>query len=141
MGTLILTQSGGNEGIGLAIPSNVVRSVYKQVRSEGHVHHHGIGVFARNITPALALGLGLDREDGVLMEDILPQSPAESSGLVPGDVVLAVNSKPVQNIRQFALGLYSYAVGENATLEVRGTNRRAPTRFRLLRTCKEVLLI
>jgi serine protease Do len=117
--TLILTQSGGNEGIGLAIPSNVVRSVYQQVRSEGHVHHHGIGVFARNITPALALGLGLEREDGVLIEDIIPQSPAESSGLMPGDIVLTVNSNPVQNIRQFALSLYSYAVGENATLEVR----------------------
>src|ERR1700730_11650812 len=51
--TLILSQSGGNEGIGLAIPSNVVRSVYNQVRTEGHVHHHQIGVSARNITPAL----------------------------------------------------------------------------------------
>ncbi|MEY2428701.1 MAG: serine protease Do, partial [Verrucomicrobiota bacterium] len=52
--TLILSQSGGNEGIGLAIPSNVVRSVYNQVRNDGHVHHHQIGVSARNITPALA---------------------------------------------------------------------------------------
>jgi serine protease Do len=65
--TLILTQSGGNEGIGLAIPSNVVRSVYNQVRNDGHVHHHQIGVSARNITPALASGLGLDREDGVVI--------------------------------------------------------------------------
>jgi serine protease Do len=117
--TRILTQSGGNEGIGLAIPSNVVRSVYKQVRSEGHVHHHGIGVFARDLTPALASGLGLDREGGVLIEDVVPQSPAETSGLMPGDVVLKVNGNPVQNIRQLALSLYSYAVGENATLEIR----------------------
>jgi serine protease Do len=70
--TLILTQSGGSEGIGLAIPSNVVRSVYHQVRSEGHVHHHQIGVSARNMTPALASGLGLDREDGILVEDVIP---------------------------------------------------------------------
>jgi serine protease Do len=117
--TLILSQSGGNEGIGLAIPSNVVRNVYKQVRTEGHVHHHGIGVYARNITPTLALGLGLEREDGVLIEDVAPQSPAESSGLMPGDIVLAVNRNPVQNIRQLALGLYSYAVGDKATLEIR----------------------
>ena len=66
--TLILTQSGGSEGIGLAIPSNVVRNVYNQVRTEGHVHHHQIGVSARNITPALATGLGLDLEEGVLIE-------------------------------------------------------------------------
>jgi len=116
--TLILTQSGGNEGIGLAIPSNVVRSVYNQVRSEGHVHHHQIGVSARNITPALASGLGLDREDGILIEDVIPDAPAASSGLMPGDIVLSVNEKRVQNIRQFALALYSFAVGEEATLEI-----------------------
>ena len=66
--TLILTRSGGSEGIGLAIPSNVVRNVYNQVRTEGHVHHHQIGVSARNVTPALATGLGLDLEEGVLIE-------------------------------------------------------------------------
>src|SRR3989454_390130 len=117
--TLILTQSGGNEGIGLAIPSNLVRPVYSQVRNEGHVLHHAIGVLARNITPALASGLGLDREEGVLIEDVIPQSSAEISGPLPGDIILSVNKKPVQNIRQFALGLYSYAVGENAKLEIR----------------------
>jgi serine protease Do len=116
--TLILTQSGGNEGIGLAIPSNVVRSVYNQVRNEGHVHHHQIGVAARNITPALASGLGLDREDGVLIEDVIPLSPADTAGLMPGDVVLSVNQKRVQNIHQFALGLYSLAIGESARLEI-----------------------
>jgi serine protease Do len=116
--TLILSQSGGNEGIGLAIPSNVIRSVYNQVRNEGHVHHHGIGMSARNITPALASGLGLSREEGVLIEDVIPQGPAQISGLIPGDIVLSVDKKPVQNIRQLALDLYSYAVGENAKLQI-----------------------
>jgi serine protease Do len=116
--TLILTQSGGNEGIGLAIPSNVVRSVYNQVRTEGHVHHHQIGVSGRNITPALASGLGLDHEDGIVIEDVIPQGPAASAGLMPGDIVLSVNEKRVQNIRQFALALYPLAVDEKATLQI-----------------------
>jgi serine protease Do len=116
--TLILTQSGGNEGIGLAIPSNVVRSVYNQVRHEGHVHHHQIGVSARNITPALASGLGLEREDGIVIEDVIPDGPAASAGLMPGDIVLSVNEKLVQNIRQFALSLYPFAVGENVSLQI-----------------------
>jgi len=116
--TLILTQSGGNEGIGLAIPSNVVRSVYNQVRNEGHVHHHQIGVLVRNITPALASAVGLDHEDGVVIEDVIPEGPAAGTGLMPGDIVLSVNNKQVQNIRQFALALYPFAVGENATLEI-----------------------
>jgi serine protease Do len=91
--TLILTQSGGNEGIGLAIPSNVVRSVYHQVRNEGHAHHHQIGASASNITLALASGLGLEREDGVVIEDVIPDGPAASAGLRPGDIVLSVNER------------------------------------------------
>src|SRR6266481_4076722 len=116
--TLILTQSGGNEGVGLAIPSNVVRSVYNQVRNEGHVHHHQIGVSARNITPALSSGLGLERDGGVGLADVIPEGPAASAGLMPGDIVLSVNEKQVQNIRQFALALYPFAVGEKATVEI-----------------------
>ena len=116
--TLILTQSGGNEGIGLAIPSNVVRSVYNQVRNDGHVHHHQIGVSARNITPALASGLGLEREDGVVIEDVIPDGSAANAGSKPGDIVLSVNEKRVQDIRQFALALYPLAAGESATLQI-----------------------
>ena len=116
--TLILTQSGGNEGIGLAIPSNVIRSVYSQVRKEGHVHHHGIGMTARNITPALASGLDLSREDGVLIEDVIPQSPAQNAGLMSGDILLSIDAKPVRNIRQLALVLYSYTLGESAKIEI-----------------------
>ena len=124
--TLILTQSGGNEGIGLAIPSNVIRSVYNQVRREGHVHHHGIGMSARNITPALASGLGLSREDGVLIEDVIPQSSAQNAGLMPGDIVLSIDKKPVQNIRQLALGLYSYAGANTQNLKSSGARRKSP---------------
>jgi serine protease Do len=73
---------------------------------------------ARNITPVLASGLGLSREEGVLIEDVMPQGPAQTAGLMPGDVLVSVDKKPVQNIRQLALSLYSYTVGENAKLEI-----------------------
>jgi len=120
--TLILTQSGGNEGIGLAIPSNVVRSVYNEIRTDGHVHHHEIGISARTITPALASALGLDRQDGVLIEDVNLDGPALLAGLIPGDIILSVNEKPTRNIRQFALSMYSFAVGDRANLQIqRGT--------------------
>jgi S1-C subfamily serine protease len=82
------------------------------------VHHHQIGVVARSITPALASGLGLIREDGVLIEDVIPLSPADDAGLKPGDIVLSVKEKRVQNVRQFALDLYSFAAGDTATLKI-----------------------
>ena len=69
-------------------------------------------------TPALASALGLDREDGVIIEDVNLDGPAASAGLLPGDVILSVNEKPVQNVRQFALSMYSFAVGDSAKLSI-----------------------
>src|SRR5271167_1412016 len=104
--TFILTQSGGNEGLGFAIPSDVVRNVYDQIRTEGHVHRGQIGVFVRTVTRELAEGLHLPVNRGVLVEDVGPGSPAEKAGLRVGDTVTSVGGKPVDNVRQFALDLY-----------------------------------
>jgi S1-C subfamily serine protease len=70
-----------------------MRSVYNQFRTDGHVHHHQIGVSTCNITPALASGLRLDRDDGIVIEDAIPGGPAAIAGLMPGDIVLSVNEK------------------------------------------------
>ncbi|HWC18840.1 MAG TPA: trypsin-like peptidase domain-containing protein [Terriglobales bacterium] len=116
--TFILTQSGGSEGIGFAIPSNVVRNIYQQLSADGHVHRGMIGVFARTITPALASGLSLPSDDGVLLEDVAPGGPAEKAGLKVGDVVLAIDGSPVENVRQFALDLYRYRIGDLVHVQV-----------------------
>jgi serine protease Do len=123
LNTLILSQSGGSEGIGFAIPSNIVRSVYEQLRKDGHVHRGQIGVFVRTITPALAKGLSLSREEGVILEDVIPGGPADNAGLKVGDIVLTVAGHPVHNLREFALSLYRFKIGESAQLELlRGSN-------------------
>jgi serine protease Do len=122
--TFILSQSGGSEGIGFAIPSNVVHSVVEQLRKEGHVHRGEIGVYAQTITPSLAAGLQLSRDWGVVLADVEPDSPAEKAGLKPGDVVLSVNSREMENARQLEVDLYRRAVGEKVTIEVqRGTEK------------------
>jgi len=118
LNTFILTQSGGSEGIGFAIPSNVVRNIFQQLSTDGHVHRGMIGVFARTITPALASGLGLDREDGVLLEDVVPGGPADKAGLEVSDIVLAIDGAPVDNVRQFALDLYRYRIGDSVHVQV-----------------------
>jgi serine protease Do len=124
LNTFIFTKSGGSEGVGFAIPSNLVSSICRQIRTEHHVHHHQVGIFVRAITPALALALNLPTEDGVLIEDVTPQSPAGAAGLRVGDIVIAVHAKPIANVRQLALNMYSYAVGDKAEITVlRGGTR------------------
>jgi serine protease Do len=116
--TFILSQSGGNEGLGFAVPGNVVRNIYEQLRTEGHVHRGQIGVFARTLTPDLVQGLHLPRNRGVLLEDVAPNSPAEKGGLKIGDVVITVGGKQVENIRDFSLYLYEYKIGQTAKIGV-----------------------
>src|SRR5918998_3121859 len=122
--TLIFSQSGGSEGIGFAAPGNIVRFVYEQIRSSGRVRRGQIGVFAQTITPALAAGLRLSREWGVLLGDVHPNSPAARAGLRIGDVILSVDGKPMENGRQFDVTLYQRPVGTPVNLEVaRGLQR------------------
>jgi serine protease Do len=116
--TFILSESGGNEGLGFAIPSNVVKNIYEQLRSEGHVHRGEIGVAVRSITPDLLEGLNLPTARGVLLEDVTPDSPAEKAGLKVGDVVTSVGGKPLINVRQFALDLMEYKVGQTTKIDV-----------------------
>jgi serine protease Do len=118
LNTFILTQSGGSEGLGFAVPSNIIRSVFTQLRDEGHVHRSEIGVSAQTITPLLAAGLHLGQDWGVLLADVMPGGPAEKAGLQVGDIVLTLNAKPMQNARQLEISLYRYAVGQKVNIEV-----------------------
>jgi serine protease Do len=122
--TLILSQSGGSEGIGFAAPTNIVRFVYDQIRTNRRVRRGQIGVFAQTITPALAGGLRLLREWGVVLGDVYPNSPAAKAGLRVNDVILSVDGKPMENGRQFDVTLYQRRPGSTVNLEVgRGLQR------------------
>ena len=104
--TLIFSQGGGNEGIGFAVPSNIVRSVYEQIREFGRVRRGEIGIRTQTLTPILARLLGLESASGVLVSDVLPGGPAERAGVRIGDVVLSLDGKPMENARQFDVNLY-----------------------------------
>jgi serine protease Do len=122
--TLILSQSGGSEGVGFAAPANIVRFIYDQIRSNGRVRRGEIGVFAQTITPALAAGLRLPREWGVVLGDVYPNGPAAKAGLRINDVILSVDGKPMENGRQFDVTLYGKKPGGSVSLEVgRGLQR------------------
>jgi len=122
--TFILSQSGGNEGLGFAIPSNIVKNVFTQLRAEGHVHRSEIGVSAQSITPALATALRLPQDWGVLISDVEPDEPADEAGLKVGDIVATLNGKLMENARQFEVNLYRYRIGDKVNLEiVRGNSK------------------
>ena len=122
--TFILSQSGGNEGLGFAIPSNIVKNVFTQLRAEGHVHRSEIGVSAQSITPPLATALRLPQDWGVLLSDIEPDEPADEAGLKVGDIVVSLNGKLMENARQFEVNLYRYRIGDKISLEIlRGNSK------------------
>ena len=116
--TMINTRGGGNEGLAFAAPSNIVRTAYEQIRQYGHVTRGDVGVRAQTLTPTLAAGLGLSQRSGVILADVLPGGPAAKAGIHPGDVVVSLNGKPMENGRQLQVNLYRRAVGEVIAIEV-----------------------
>lgn len=122
--TLILSQGGGNEGLGFAAPSNIVRAVYDQLRAHGRVRRGSIGAVVQSITPLLADALQLPQESGALVADVDPEGPGGKAGLRIGDIVVALDGKAIENGRQFDVNLYRRATGTTATLDVlRGAGR------------------
>ena len=126
LNTFILSQSGGSDGIGFAVPSNIVRAVYNQIRQFGRVRRGEIGVHAQTVTPELARGLGLSQNWGVVLADVYPGGPGATAGLRIGDLILTLDGKAMENARQFQVNLYPRRVGEALVLEVlRGSARLA----------------
>ena len=117
--TLILSQSGGSEGIGFAAPSNIARTVFEQIREHGRVRRGVIGVNAQTITPTIATGLRLIQDWGVVLGDVYPRSPAARAGLKIGDIIVSLDGKPMENGRQFDVNVYQRPIGRAVTLEVR----------------------
>src|SRR5271157_5002899 len=106
LNTFIMSNSGGSEGLGFAIPARIVNFVYQSLRKYGHVYRAEIGVVAQTITPTMAKGLGLAQDWGVVLADVTPQGPADAAGLICEDVILAIDGRPVLGLSEFAAALY-----------------------------------
>jgi serine protease Do len=121
--TMILSQSGGSQGLGFALPSNIVRFVVDQMRRDGFVRRGAIGVEAQTLTPGLAAALGLNQDSGVILADVVPGGPGDIAGLRIGDIILTLNGKAMENGRQFHVNVYQRRVASRLQLKIlRGTD-------------------
>jgi len=116
--TLILSQGGGSEGLGFAIPARIVGFVYQSLRKHGHVHRVEIGAVAQNITPSLAEGLGLSRGWGVIVSDVTPGGSAEAAGLKIGDIVVSADDRPIDTLPALTAAMYLHPLEEVMKLVV-----------------------
>jgi serine protease Do len=114
----ILSDSGGSQGLGFAIPSAVVSVAYPQLRKYGHLHHSEIGVQVQSITPDLARGLGLAKDSGLVVSDLVPDGPAAAAGLQIQDVVDTIDDLPMENLLELAFHLYTRNPGDRIKLVV-----------------------
>jgi serine protease Do len=116
--TFILSQSGGNEGLGFAIPSSVVAVAYQQLKKFGHLHRAQVGIGLQTITPVLAAAMNLPRSYGVIVSDVEPGGPALEAGIRIGDVLLTIDGRMAESIPYLAFRLMSVNAGDKVHLEV-----------------------
>jgi serine protease Do len=116
--TFILSESGGSEGLGFAIPARVVRFVYESLRKYGHVHRTEIGAGAQAITPDLAEGLHLSQSWGVIISDVKPDGPAAAAGLKVQDIILTADGRRIQTLPALTAAMYLHRLDEVLKVEV-----------------------
>jgi serine protease Do len=114
----ILSPSGGNIGIGFAVPSNMAKNVMEQLVSNGRVHRGRLGVTVQGVTADLAAGLGLDKAEGALVSDVTPGGAAAKAGLKRGDVILGYQGHAVADTNAFRNEIAATKPGSTITLQV-----------------------
>ncbi|MBI3041597.1 MAG: DegQ family serine endoprotease [Betaproteobacteria bacterium] len=122
----IVAPAGGNIGIGFAVPSNMARAVMSQIARFGEVRRGRLGIEMGDLTPGIAKKLGIAAQEGAFIGAVQPGSPAEKAGLREGDVVVALNGRPIRAAAELRARLGLTPVGEEIELRVaRGRETRA----------------
>jgi serine protease DegQ len=116
--TAIVGSSGGNVGIGFAVPANMANSVMTQLAKYGEVKRGRIGVQIRDMTPELAKNLNSDQMIGAVIGEVMKDSPAEHAGLKTGDIVIAVNGSPLLSASDLRNRVGLMPLGEKAHMTV-----------------------
>jgi serine protease Do len=116
--TAILSRTGGFQGIGFAIPANLVRNVMEQLVTSGKVVRGYLGVTMQEIDANLAKHFNMPTRNGALVAEVMPDSPADKAGLKAGDVITELDGKPVKDARNLKLAVANYTPGQKVSAEV-----------------------
>jgi serine protease Do len=122
--TAIFSQSGGNIGIGFAIPINLALQITEQLMENGEVDRGFIGIQAQDLNPDLAEAFGVKDKRGAIINSVMPDSPAEKAGLKPGDVITSVNNKAIKSASDVRLHIGLLPVGEKVIFEILREGKR-----------------
>ena len=116
--TAIFSRSGGNIGIGFAIPINLALQIMEQLLDNGKVERGFVGVQVQTLAPDLAEAFGIENQKGAIVNSVLADSPAQQAGLQPGDIIISINSKPVKAAPDVRNHIGLLPVGERVTFEI-----------------------
>lgn len=116
--TAIATRTGGNMGIGFAIPSKLAEKVMTDILEKGRVVRGWLGVGIQNVSADLAKSFGLEKAEGVIISQVMENSPAEKAGLKVEDVIVALNGEKIRNVNQLSTRIGSMNPGSKAELKV-----------------------
>jgi len=122
--TFILSQSGGSQGLGFAIPASLAGFVYQSLRKNGRIHRIEVGATIQAITPTLSAGLGLPRDWGVVISDVALGSAARTAGVAAGDVIESFDGRPINDMAALTNAIYLHPVGKPVALTVLRGNER-----------------
>ncbi|MBE2244839.1 MAG: trypsin-like peptidase domain-containing protein [Burkholderiaceae bacterium] len=122
--TAIFSRSGGNNGIGFAIPVSIARQVMEGLIRDGSVTRGWIGVESRDLTPEIAETVGLSIVQGALVTGVLRDGPADAGGVRPGDVVVAIDGKPVASTSQLLVAVAALKPRSEASIGVQRGNQK-----------------
>jgi S1-C subfamily serine protease len=121
--TAIYSRSGGSLGIGFAIPASSAKLVMEQIVASGAVTRGWIGVEAQEITPELASTFEANRSGGVLIAGVLRGGPADKAGFRPGDVLMAIDGKPVKDPNSMLNLVAALVPGNTAAVRLRRNDK------------------
>jgi len=117
--TAILSgETGGNQGIGFAIPANMARNIMDQILKKGKVSRGYMGILPQELTPDMARAFGMANGHGVAVAEVTANSPALKAGMKVGDVITAINGNPVEDVNTFRLAVAGFAPGTTVHLKV-----------------------